>query len=132
METVILESARYHQESLLIKLEHIHDRNEAELLRGMYVMLPFDTLDPLADNEVYYFQLYGMEVYTDAGDYLGKVTAILETGANNVYILKGSPRGDVLIPDTDEVIQEINTETRRIIIHPIPGLLSDPINDSDE
>lgn len=125
-DAVDLESIRHHQDGVLIKFAHVNDRNQAELLRGLLVMLPFDAFEPLDNGEFYYFQLIGMAVHTVEGEYLGDVTNILETGANNVFILNGGPRGEILIPDTEEVVRSIEGETRQITITPIPGLLPDP------
>jgi 16S rRNA processing protein RimM len=120
-----LEKTRLHRGAALLTLAGITDRSQADALRGRLVMVPLDVGAPLEEGEFYVFELLGMGVYTEAGEYLGTVRRILETGANDVFLLDGTERGEILIPDTDEVIREIDLEARRITITPIPGLLSD-------
>jgi 16S rRNA processing protein RimM len=128
-----LRSHRQHQQNVLLTLEGVDDRTAAEALQNKLVMVPLRETLPLEEGEIYFFQLIGMAVYTETGEYLGDVAEIMETGANNVYLLRGGRRGEVLIPDTDEVIRSIDAGARRITITPIPGLLpGDEITDADE
>lgn len=126
-----LESVRFHRDAALLMLEGIADRTEAESLRGMLVSVPLDEGAPLEEGEYYVIELIGMDVYTDTDRYLGKLEDMFETGANDVYILRGTSAGDILIPDTPEVIHQIDFEQRRITITPLPGLLPDEIDPDD-
>ncbi len=118
-----LESVRRHGEQLLLKLDGIDDRNVADLLRGKLVLMRIDQSEPLDEDEFYLYEIIGMAVYTDDKEYLGDVMEIMETGANDVFILQGGARGTVLIPDIDEVVHTIDPDTRQITITPLPGLL---------
>ncbi len=120
-----LVKARPHRDIVLLTLEGITDRTQAEGLRGHMVMVPLAQGAPLEDGEIYLFQLIGLKVYTEGGDYIGQIEEIIETGANDVFLLRGSELGEILIPDTDEVVLEIDLEAEKMIINPIPGLLSD-------
>lgn len=120
-----VKSMRQHRQNLLMTLEGINSREDADLQRDKYVLIRLDQAMPLEEGEFYTFQLIGIAVYTNVGEYLGDLVDIMETGANDVYILKGSPRGEILIPDTDEVIEEINLDEQKMTINPIPGLLDD-------
>lgn len=124
---------RQERDVMLLALDGIMDRNTAESLRGKFVMSPLRDTLPLEEGEVYLFEIVGMSVYTDTDEYLGDVAEIMETGANDVYVLRGGKRGNVLIPDTDEVIRSIDRANRKIIITPLIGLLpGDEIDDTDE
>lgn len=120
-----LQAARFHRGVVLLTLEGIEDRGQADSLRGQIVTVSLSEGAPLAEGEFYAYQLLGISVYTEAGEYLGKLTDIIETGANDVYLLKGSERGEILIPDTPEVIRQIDLNAQKMTINPIPGLLSD-------
>lgn len=126
---------RHERDMLLLTIEGITDRNAAESLRNKLVMTPLQDALPLEADEVYLFEIVGMAVYTDSGEYLGEVAEIMETGANDVYLLRGGSRGEVLIPDTEQVIQSIDRANRKIIITPLIGLLpgeqADDDNDDD-
>ena len=62
---------------------------------------------------------------TDSGDELGQVTDIIETGANDVYIVNGPQYGEILVPAIESVVQEIDLAARKIVITPLSGLLPD-------
>jgi 16S rRNA processing protein RimM len=117
-----VEGMRFHQQLLLLKLEGCNDRNDAEELRDLLVQIPIDEAAPLEEGEYYHFQLIGVEVMTESGEGLGRVTEVLETGANDVYVVRGS-RGEVLIPAIESVVRELDLETNRMVVSPLPGML---------
>jgi 16S rRNA processing protein RimM len=119
-----LEAVRFHKEAALIKLVGCDDRDAAGLLRGQLVQIPMDQAVPLEDGEYYLFQVIGLEVVTDAGESLGRVVEVIDTHANDVYLVRG-PRGEVLLPAIADVVQEIDWEARRIRVTLLPGLLGD-------
>ncbi len=117
-----LESVRFHQKFVLVKLAGIDDREAADRLRTHLIRIPFRETEPLADGEFYLFQLLGMVVVTDEGEPLGQVSEIIQTGANDVFVVDGGPAGEILLPDTEEVVLAIDREQRQIIVHLIEGL----------
>jgi 16S rRNA processing protein RimM len=117
-----VESARFHHGSVILKLAGIDDREHAMALRGRSLMIPESEGLPLAEGEYYLYQAIGLAVTTDDGVPLGEIAQILETGANNVFVVKG-PRGEILLPDTDDVVLEIDFAARNMTVHLLPGLL---------
>ena len=115
---------RRHQQYLILQLAEIDDRNAAELLREQYVMVAFEDAIPLEDNEYYLFQVIGLEVVTIDGEALGTVQEVLETGANDVFVVHG-PRGEVLLPVIDECVQRIDFDARTITVRLLGGLLGE-------
>lgn len=109
----------------LVRLEGIEDRETASSYRGWYVLVSLADAVPLEPDEVYLFQVIGLEVVTEDGESLGHVAEIIETGANDVYIVRGGPRGEVMIPAIDDVVRSIRPETGKMTIRPLPGLLPD-------
>ena len=118
-----LEGMRFHRGELLVSLGKISDRDQAERLREQLVMIRLDQAKPLEEGEFYTYEILGMAVYTDTGVHLGEVIDIMETGANDVFMVDGTDRGLVLIPDVDEVILDIDPESRRVTIKPLAGLI---------
>lgn len=118
-----LESVRFHQGVVLLKLSGYPTRTEAELLRGELLQVPRSEAVPLEDDEYFLYQLEGMDVYTVDEVFIGQLTEILETGANNVFVVDG-PTGQHLLPDIPDVVKDIDIENGRIIITPLPGLLT--------
>lgn len=107
----------------LLKLRGIDDRNAAERLRQLLVMVDLDNAVPLEEGEFYLYQLIGLQVQTEAGEALGEIVEVLETGANDVYIVESPRYGEILIPATDETIVETNIETGVVTVRLPEGLL---------
>jgi len=107
----------------LLKLQGIEDRNEAELLRQQFVMIDLAHAVPLEDNEMYLYQLIGMTVQTADGLGLGTIRDVLETGANDVYIVDSPQYGEVLIPVTEETILHTDSNTGVLTVSLPEGLL---------
>ena len=107
----------------IIIFEEINSRNDAEVLKGCRLLLPDDHLRPLESNEVFLHQIIGCRVEDQKGRILGRITDVLETGANNVYEVSNESSA-FMVPDVPHVVLELNVETQRMIINPIPGLFS--------
>jgi 16S rRNA processing protein RimM len=119
-----VEGLRFHKEVLLLRLDGCDDRNGADELRGMLVQIPIEEAVPLEEGEYYLFQLIGVRVETESGEWLGQVVEVIETGANDVYVVRG-PRGEVLLPAVDEVVLELDLESKRMVVRLLPGLLAE-------
>ena len=105
-----------------MKLKGCNSISEAEKLKGFEIAIPEKWLWPLGVDEYYHFQIIGLDVYTDKGVHLGAVKDIFPTGSNDVYTVKKGQK-EYLIPAIKEVIKEVDLPRKRIIIHPIEGLL---------
>src|SRR5690606_29284740 len=122
--TVIpVSSARRHRNGLILRCEAVRDRDEADALRDRWVLVPLEDAVPLEEGEYYLFQLIGLEVVTVDGERLGALEEVIETGANDVYVVRGGPRGEVLIPAAPHMVIDIDFEARRVTVDPPDGLL---------
>lgn len=121
-EIKTVEKVRLHKGQALLQLEGVRSRDAAEDLRSMLLLVPLAEAIPLEEDEYYFYQLEGLEVFSDKGELLGVVREVLETGANEVFVVAGDS-GEHLLPNTREVVQEINLEKGRITVHILPGLL---------
>jgi 16S rRNA processing protein RimM len=119
----LIESVRLHQDYILIKFENVPDRNAAERLRDLYVLVDIEHAVPLDDDEVYLYELIGLTVKLEDGTVLGTLTDIMETGANDVYVINSDTHGSILIPAHDETIVEIDLDEEVITVAPPPGSL---------
>lgn len=118
-----VEKVRMHQGYALFKFKGINDRDAADKLRQLFVMVATQDAVPLEEGEFYLYQLIGLNVQTEDGQILGKLTEVLETGANDVYIVESPHYGEVLIPATDETILETDIEAGFITVKLPDGLL---------
>jgi 16S rRNA processing protein RimM len=107
---------------VLLKFEGVDDRTQAETLRGQWVWLPIEEAVPLEEGECYLHQLLHMRVVTEDGEELGEVVDLIETGANMVYVVRGT-RGEILVPDIKEVVVDVDVGARQITVRLLDGLI---------
>jgi len=105
----------------LVTLGGVDTREAAEALRGAAVTVDESELPELEDGGYYNFQVIGLQVTTPEGESLGTVVEVWETGANDVFVVRG-PRGEFLVPAVAAVIQELDLKGGRVVVTPLPGL----------
>lgn len=115
--TYTVEHMRGHQEYGLLKLKGIDDRDAADRLRGLFVMVDIANAVPLEEGEFYLYQLIGLRVETHDGQTLGTLTDVLETGANDVYVVQSPTRGEVLIPVLESIIVKTDIASGVVTVH---------------
>ena len=120
-ESYDLQGHRFHQGKVLLKFRGVDDRNVAETLRGQWVWISVQDAAPLEEGEIYLHQMLHLQVVTVEGERLGTVSEIIETGANPVYVVRGRS-GEILIPDTQEVIVDVDLERQVATVNLIEGL----------
>lgn len=98
---------------LIGKLAGCEDRTAAEQLKGLLVAVPRSELPPADADEYYWSELIGMQVVNLAGVALGTVDSLLETGANDVLVLKNEG-GQLLVPFIEQVVRQVDVAQRRI------------------
>ena len=109
-------------QQLIIQLADCLDRNAAEAYRGQLIQIKTEQAAPLPPGRYYHHQILGLDVITDGGESLGQVSEILETGANDVYVVKGPAGEELLLPALRSVILQIDLEARRMTVHLMEGL----------
>jgi 16S rRNA processing protein RimM len=108
-----LEDGRPHGSGLVAKLATVDDRDAARLLVGADIAVDRSQLPALADDEYYWNDLIGLDVVTQDGTLLGRVTGLMETGANDVLVVSGDR--ERLVPFIrDRVVLTVDAEARRI------------------
>lgn len=117
---------RPHRKALLLELEGIETPEQAETLRGLLLEVPEEELAPLGENQYFRFQLLGMSVVDGDGRTLGRVEEVLDTGANDVYIVR-SDEGELLIPAIDTVVKHVDVARRRMVVELLEGLERRPL-----
>ena len=118
----ISRSFSHKRSSLLLKLDGIETRDQAEEMRGKWVEVPEGQTPPLPQGKYYHFQLIGLQVYTIENQYLGVIDEILATGANDVYLVRDEGK-QVLIPALEKVIKEVDVDSGIMKVALPKGLL---------
>ncbi|WP_214768599.1 MULTISPECIES: ribosome maturation factor RimM [unclassified Exiguobacterium] len=115
-------SYRKHKQFVMVTFKGMHHINDVEKYKGMKLFVQPEVLQELGENEYYYHEIIGCDVY-DGDEKIGVVSEILETGANDVWTIKRPGKKDVLIPYIEQVVASIDVQEKRIQITPLPGLI---------
>lgn len=107
---------------LLVKLQGIESRTEAEAWRNAIVTVREEWLPPLREGEFYYYQVEGVRVVTTAGEYVGTIARSFFSGGHDVWVVRHGEK-EYLLPVVEEIVHGLDLAGGQAIIAPIPGLL---------
>lgn len=111
---------------VILELEGITDRNAAERLRGMNLLVPRAEAHPLPDGYYYDFDLIGIDVVDLNGTFLGRVVEVDHNiPVHDLYVVETAPGKRYMVPAVRQFVREVDLEAGRMVINPIPGLLED-------
>ncbi|HFC6532843.1 TPA: ribosome maturation factor RimM [Neisseria meningitidis] len=111
--SVTLEAGKVVNSELQVKFEGINDRDLAFSLRGYTIEIPREAFAPTEEDEYYWTDLVGMTVVNKDHTVLGKVSNLMETGANDVLMIDGE-HGQILIPFVSQYIETVDTGSKII------------------
>ena len=117
-----IERCRWHKGRAIVKLATIDSIETAEKIRGQFVEVPREQLRSLSEDEYYQFEIVGLEVWTTEGQFIGRVSRIIPTGSNDVYLVSWEGR-EVLVPAIEDVVKSVDVSGGRIVIEGIKDLL---------
>lgn len=99
--------------------------NDVEWMKGGYLKVAAEDQHDLDDDEFYYHEIIGCEVYLTDDTYIGHVKEILSPGANDVWVVQRHRLRDALIPYIEQIVKQVNVKDKKIIIENMEGLLSE-------
>jgi 16S rRNA processing protein RimM len=111
-----------HQDGMIITFEKVPDLETAETLREHLVHVHLKDAVPLEDGEYYLFQIEGIRVVTEDGEELGRLTGLIETGANDVYIVTSGEGKEILLPAIPDVILNVDVPGGIMTVRLLEGL----------
>ncbi len=118
-----LANVRPHQAGLLVKFKGIETPEAAGQFRNQWVFVKKSDLPPLPEGKIYKHELIGFRVVDEGGNPLGELVEILETGANDVYIVRDDSGKEILLPNIPSVILDLEPDTRTMRVHLLDGLI---------
>ena len=118
----LLKKVRFNKAYALLTLDGVRDRDDAERLRNKVVMLDIADAAPLEEGEYYLFQLIGLKVRSDE-QVIGVIRDVLQTGANDVYVVASEKYGEILIPAHRETLVDIDFDAELVTMNLPEGLL---------
>jgi len=122
-QPVTLTNVRPHQAGLLVKFKDVETPEDAGKFRNQWVFIKAKDAPPLPEGKIYQYELIGFKVVDENENPLGTLVEILETGANNVYVVKDDAGKELLLPAIPSVILELDTGRRLIRVHVLDGLI---------
>lgn len=115
--------SRPHKGMYIVKFHELNSIEQVDALRGAEIKIPLQETHPLEEHEYYFHEIIGCEVVTTDGVTVGTVKDILQTGANDVWVIaRGNGQKDLLLPYIDDVVKHVSTTHKQIIIEWMDGL----------
>ncbi|MGI6017217.1 MAG: ribosome maturation factor RimM [Marvinbryantia sp.] len=113
---------KFFKNMVILKFDGIDNINDVEKYKGCPLLVTRDRAVKLAPGEYFRCDLIGLSVFEENGEKLGTLTEILETGANDVYVVKTEDEKEVLIPNIKACIIKISLEENNMIVHLLEGM----------
>lgn len=117
------ESVKFFKQFVILKFKEFHSINEVEPFRNKSLLVDREHAVKLKKDEYFIADLIGLSVVTDEGNALGSLKDVMQTGANDVYVIELEDGKEVLFPAIKECILNIDMEAQKILVHVMPGLM---------
>ncbi len=117
-----VQGVRYFKNMAILKFKGIDNINDVEKYKGKDLLVTRENAVPLEENEYYIADLIDMEVYNEDGSRLGILNDVMQTGANDVYVIALENGKELLLPNIDQCILDVNTEENKMTVHVLEGL----------
>lgn len=118
-----IKNVRFFKNLVILKFDGIDNINDIEKYKGRDLWIPREEAQELDEDEYYIADLLGMKVLLEDGSEFGILKNVMETGANDVYIVDSVEHGEVLLPAIKECILDADIETNTMTVHLMKGLL---------
>ena len=124
-ETMPLEiqSVKFFKQFVILKFKGIDNINDIEKYKRCSLYVTRKHAVPLEEDEYFIADMIGMEVCTEDGNIFGTLKDVIETGANDVYVIESAEHGEVLVPAIKECIRSVDIEKGQMMIHLMDGLI---------
>ena len=117
-----LQSVKFFKQFVILKFRGIDNINDIEKYKGRSLMVPREDAVKLEKDEYFIADLIGMDVFLEDGSLFDRIKDVLETGANDVYIVQTQEK-EVLIPAIKDCILQVDVESNKMVIHLMKGLV---------
>ena len=118
-----VESVKFFKQFAILKFKGIDNINDIEKYKGKSLLVDREHAVKLRKDEYFIADMIGLTVFTDDGQEFGVMKDVLETGANDVYVIDSQKHGEVLVPAIKQCILDVDVEHGRMVIHLMEGLV---------
>jgi 16S rRNA processing protein RimM len=122
-QPLTFDTVRPHGDGLLVSFRGVDTPEDAGRFRNQWVYVKASEVPSLPEGQHYQYELIGLDVVDESGNPLGKLVEILETGANDVYLVRDESGKEILLPVIPSVILNRDMERRLLTVHLLDGLV---------
>lgn len=117
-----VERVRYFKNLVIVKFKHYDSINDIEQYKKCNLYVTREHAVALAENEYFVADLIGLSARSDEGEELGTLSDVLSTGANDVYVIRTTDGGELLVPAIHDCVREVCVKDGYVLLHLLPGL----------
>lgn len=121
--TLTIESVKFFKNMVILKFKEFNDINEVEAYKGSDLLIPREEAVPLGPDENFIVDLIGLRVVTEDGTQFGTLKDVIQTGANDVYVIEHTSGKEYLFPAIKQCILKVDLETQTVTVHIMDGLM---------
>lgn len=118
-----IKNVKFYKNLAILKFDGVDNINDIEKYKGCELWIPREEGQELAEDEYYIADLIDMEVVLEDGSKFGVLKDVMETGANDVYIVEREDGSEILLPAIGDCILDVNLEENKMTVHLMKGLL---------
>lgn len=120
-----IQGVKFFKQFVIVKFKGLDTINEVERFRRCPLLVPREDAVPLEEDEYYIADMIGMQVETEDGKAFGILKDVMETGANDVYVIDSISHGEVLVPAIMECIRKVDVAEGKMTVHLMDGLVQE-------
>lgn len=120
-----IENIRFFKQMVIVKFKGIDTINDIEKYKGKDILVTREQAIPLEEDEYFIYDIIGATVVTEEGEEIGTLEEVLQTGANDVFVVTSLEGKELLFPVIQDCVREINIEEKKVTIHVMKGLLEE-------
>lgn len=118
-----IQSVRYFKNMVILKFKGIDNINDIEKYKGKDLLIHREQAVPLKEDEYFICDIINAQVVTENGEEVGVLKEVLQTGANDVYVVRTTEGKEILLPVIDECVLDLNVEEKIVTVRLMPGIM---------
>lgn len=122
-KTLEIEHVKFFKNMVILKFKGFDNINDIEIYKGKDLLVTRENAVELGPDENFIADLIGLSVVTDEGEELGVLKDVMQTGANDVYVVERTDKKELLLPAIKQCILDVDLESGKITVHVMDGLL---------
>ena len=120
--TLEIASVKFFKNMAILKFKGIDNINDIEKYKGKDLLVTREHAVPLKKDEYFICDLIGCQVVTEDGVEVGELTEVLQTAANDVFVVEGTGKKEILIPYINDCVKEVSIEEKKVTVTLLPGM----------